>query len=410
MPYRRLQVLLFALSLAPAASCRLGESLTDFSSGSDEGQAAAAGSGNATGGNGEEAGPGDSGGHQGGEGGVAGSGSMGGAGGSGGTGATGGSGGTGGAGGAGGSGGTGATGGSGGTGGAGGAGGSGGTGATGGSGRTGGAGGAGGSGGTGGAGGTGGSGGTGATGGAGGSSGTGGSPVWQPTPGTSWQYQLSGTIDTTVDAVMYDIDLFDTPGSTIETLRKLGRIVICNFSAGTWEKWREDASSFPPSAIGKPVDGGADEKWLDIRADQVREIMKKRLEQAVQKGCDGVEPDNVDGYRHSTGFSIHSSEQLEFNRFLALEAHGLGLSIGLKNDLEQVSALVADFDWALNEECILWDECQVLAPFISANKAVFHVEYGDDALATKVCPLTAPLKFSTLIKKPELGAWRRACP
>jgi hypothetical protein len=88
----------------------------------------------------------------------------------------------------------------------------------------------------------------------------------------------------------------------------------------------------------------------------------------------------------------------------------LGLSIGLKNDLEQVSALVADFDWALNEECILWDECQVLAPFISANKAVFHVEYGDDALATKVCPLTAPLKFSTLIKKPELGAWRRACP
>src|SRR5262245_39971398 len=35
--------------------------------------------------------------------------------------------------------------------------------------------------------------------------------VWHPRPGTSWQWQLSGTIDTSFAVQMYDIDLFETP-------------------------------------------------------------------------------------------------------------------------------------------------------------------------------------------------------
>ena len=35
--------------------------------------------------------------------------------------------------------------------------------------------------------------------------------VWQPKPGTTWQWQLTGEIDTSFDVAMYDIDLFDTP-------------------------------------------------------------------------------------------------------------------------------------------------------------------------------------------------------
>ena len=37
-----------------------------------------------------------------------------------------------------------------------------------------------------------------------------------------------------------------------------------------------------------------------------------------------------------------------------------------------------DFDWALNEECVQYQECDQLTPFIEAGKAVFGVEYQGD--------------------------------
>jgi hypothetical protein len=145
----------------------------------------------------------------------------------------------------------------------------------------------------------------------------------------------------------------------------------------------------------------------------VRAAMVARLDLAVARGCDGVEPDNVDGYANPNGVGLNATEQLEYNRFLADEAHKRGLSVGLKNDLEQAADLVAWFDWALNEECAAYDECSVLSAFTGASKAAFHVEYVDDfadapALADQVCGVGPDL--DTLIKEWDLGAPRLACP
>jgi endo-alpha-1,4-polygalactosaminidase (GH114 family) len=238
---------------------------------------------------------------------------------------------------------------------------------------------------------------------------------WRPAPGTTWQWQLVGEIDTSVDVEAYDIDLYDTPEAVIDQLHADGRIVICYFSAGSYEEWREDADAFPPVAIGDPLDGWPGEAWLDHRNPQVRSIMQARLDLAVEKNCDAVEPDNVDGYTNPTGFALTGADQLDYNRFLAAEAHARGLSIGLKNDVEQVADLVDEFDWALNEECVTYDECETTAPFIEQGKAVFHVEYVDDVadgdtLAELVCPQTALLGFSTLIKEWDLTVWRLPCP
>jgi endo-alpha-1,4-polygalactosaminidase (GH114 family) len=239
-------------------------------------------------------------------------------------------------------------------------------------------------------------------------------PTWCPTPGTSWQWQLTGTLDTDLDVAMFDLDLFDTPIATITTLHDAGRIVVCYFSAGSHEDWRPDAAEFPAEAIGDPLDGWPGERWLDIRDPSVRMSMQARLDLAVEHGCDGVEPDNVDGWTNATGFPLTAADQLDYNRFLAAEAHARGLSVGLKNDLEQIPELVDDFDWALDEECVSYDECDLLAPFLTAGKAVFHVEYVDDpsegpALAEQVCP-AVPDGFSTLVKVWDLDAWRIACP
>lgn len=284
----------------------------------------------------------------------------------------------------------------------------------------GGSGGAGASGASGGAGGSAGSGGTAADGGtagvagSGGDGGSAGSGVWTPTPGTSWQWQLTGSLDSSVDVAMYDIDLFDND-SQVQALHSAGRVVICYFSAGSREDWRPDAGQFQASDYKNPLDNWPGETWLDVRSNNVRGIMKARLDLAVSKGCDGVEPDNVDGYSNSTGFPLTESDQLDYNRFLASEAHSRGLSIGLKNALDLVPQLVSDFDWALNEECLSYDECAALAPFIAANKAVFHVEYVDspgegDAKLNDVCGDSTITGFSTLIKQWDLDAWRLACP
>ncbi len=234
------------------------------------------------------------------------------------------------------------------------------------------------------------------------------SAVWQPTPGTTWQWQLTGLpIDLSVDAAMYDIDLFDNSASVVAGLHAKGRTVICYMSAGSWEDWRPDAAMFPEAVKGKS-NGWSGERWLDIRAlDVLGPIMEARMDLCKSKGFDGIEPDNVDGYSNNTGFGLTSVDQLAYNKFLANAAHARGLSVGLKNDVEQALDLVAFFDWTLNEECFRYAECESLLPFIAANKAVFHVEYG--SATSSFCPATSQLGFSSIKKRRSLTAYRRVC-
>jgi hypothetical protein len=87
--------------------------------------------------------------------------------------------------------------------------------------------------------------------------------------------------------------------------------VICYYSAGTWEPGRPDSGDFPPSVLGNPVIGWPDEKWLDIRQiDILGPIMTNRTILAKSKQCDGMEPDNVDGYSNPTGFPLTYQDQI----------------------------------------------------------------------------------------------------
>jgi hypothetical protein len=114
--------------------------------------------------------------------------------------------------------------------------------------------------------------------------------------------------------------------------------------------------------------------------------MQARMDLAVQKRCDAVDPDNVcianslfevvygkkeeihkkkkkrsdvffsfqkkkvDGFASKNGFGFTASDQLVYNRWLSQQAHQRNLSIGLKNDMDQASDLLNDFDFAINEQ------------------------------------------------------------
>lgn len=238
--------------------------------------------------------------------------------------------------------------------------------------------------------------------------------TFHPAPGTTWQWQLTGLpVDRSVDVAVYDVDLFDVPAEEIAALHDEERQVICYLSAGTYETFREDADRFPDDVKGAAYDeeAFAEERYLDIRAGAVRDILKSRLDLAVEKGCDAVEPDNVDLHDHETGFDITAEENLEFNLFLSAEAHARGLSVGLKNNLSQLGSLVEAFDWALNESCFSFDECDsYVATFLASRKAVFHAEYVEFSRVAEVCAATAPLGISSIVKNLDLDAPVALCP
>ncbi|MFC5722951.1 endo alpha-1,4 polygalactosaminidase [Streptomyces gamaensis] len=231
---------------------------------------------------------------------------------------------------------------------------------------------------------------------------------WRPRPGTAWQWQLDGAVDTSVDAPVYDIDGFENDARTVARLHDRGRKVICYINAGAWEDFRDDHDAFPESLLGAKNKGWKGEKWLDIRRlDVLAPLMGKRMDMCREKGFDAVEPDLTEGFRNNTGFPLTAADQLAFNRMLARQAHERGLAVGLKNDLEQVPQLVGDFDFAVNEQCAQFKECDRLRPFAEHGKPVFHVEY--ELPKEDFCAGTRQLGFSSMRKKLGLDAWREPC-
>ena len=88
---------------------------------------------------------------------------------------------------------------------------------------------------------------------------------WQPPLNLTWQWQLSGDFEPTIQADVYDLDLFESDAALLASLRAAGKHTICYLSAGSYEDWRPDAALFPPELIGAAYAGWPGEHWLDIR-------------------------------------------------------------------------------------------------------------------------------------------------
>ena len=214
---------------------------------------------------------------------------------------------------------------------------------------------------------------------------------------------------------VFEIDLFDASDATIDALHAAGAYVICYFSAGSLEDWRPDALRFPQAVIGRDYEGWPGERWLDIRQrDLLAPILKARLDLAMKKSCDAVDPDNVDGFTNETGFDLSAADQRGFNLWLAEAAHARGLAIGLKNAAELVPDLVEAFDFAVIENCATQKSCAAYAPFTARNKAVFQIEYRNETHDwsdwTAVCRDATERGFTAILADLELDGRAEACP
>ncbi|KAJ8096598.1 glycoside hydrolase superfamily [Lipomyces tetrasporus] len=244
---------------------------------------------------------------------------------------------------------------------------------------------------------------------------------WQPEVGTTWQIELLYPLnDTSFDVDIYDIDMFDSDASLISELQGQGRRVICYFSAGSYENWRPDADKFKDSDLGNTLDGWPNEKWLKLSSSNVREIMLSRLDLAKEKGCDGVDPDNIDGYDNDNGLDLTEDDSIDFVNFLAEATHALNMSLGLKNAGAIIPKVIGNMQWSVNEQCVQYDECSIYAAFTAVGKPVFHIEYpkGDNTNDNKAmttvqkntaCNNSGARNFSTVIKNMDLDNWIETC-
>lgn len=249
---------------------------------------------------------------------------------------------------------------------------------------------------------------------------------WIPSPGVHWQWvldhplQLDDPADMGTDRkasdgspadrpTVFDIDGFANDAATIAELHRQGAHVICYVEVGGWEDHRADSATFPAAAIGNPVDGYPDERYLDIRSPDVVRLILDRIEMCAAKGFDAVEPDLDDTYTANTGFPLTQRDQVAFNSAVAAHAHALGMSIALKNGDEQPFTDVMEpiVDFAIVEQCFEFDSCDAYAAFAQAGKAVLEVEYN--LAPQQFCDDAATLGFSAVLHDPALAGGGTPC-
>lgn len=234
---------------------------------------------------------------------------------------------------------------------------------------------------------------------------------WMPTAAPlSWAWWLSNVppANNLPAQSVIDSDGVDTPASTVAAMHAQGKKWICYVDVGTWEPGRPDASKFPASVKGSSVDGFESEKWLDVRQQSILlPLMTARIKACQGKGADAVEPDDVDGYTNSPGFPFTAADQLSYNKAIAGIVHSFGMSVALKNDGDQVKALQPFFDFAIEEQCVQYGECNIYTPFTSANKAVFGAEYK--GTASNVCKQLNAIGFDGILTNIDLTGKLTSC-
>ncbi|KAF2006598.1 glycoside hydrolase family 114 protein [Amniculicola lignicola CBS 123094] len=250
---------------------------------------------------------------------------------------------------------------------------------------------------------------------------------WTPQVNDTWQIILQNTISleqdatsVTPDVSIFDLDLFNTPTATISKLHRLNKRVLCYFSGGSYEPGRPDSEEFAEADMGKELKGWPGERWLNLSSAGIRKIMEGRVKLAGEKGCDGVDVDNVDGYQNTNGLSLTEADSISFMRFLSNLTNPLNITLGLKNAGRIIPSVLSVVDFSVNEQCVEYAECSTFAAFVDAGKPVFHIEYPSGA-GTKLsentmkekCGSTGDAKgrsgFSTVLKKMDLDGWVEYC-
>ena len=255
------------------------------------------------------------------------------------------------------------------------------------------------------------------------------------TPSDDCDFAASGGINTTITAVpftggaavapnVWDIDvLMETvcaPGGSndenvaaVNAVHAAGGKALCYVSAGTDEPFRPDHQAFLDfdagcggCLLGEPVAGFAEEvaEHQDRRGQRTfilgrawskapRPVRERRVRRGRFRQRRGLPQPH--------GLPISESSQLLFNTALREpRAHERAAGRAQERPRAQVEELLPYFDFAVDEQCQQYDECETLDPFVAAGKAVFQVEY--QVAAGTTCPAANAANRNAFLKSVDL--------
>jgi len=230
-----------------------------------------------------------------------------------------------------------------------------------------------------------------------------------PTQSDTWNIALGSKFDISNEpAKILEVDLESTSASTIRDYQSRGKKIICYFSGGTVEDYRDYYDDYKKVSglVRNKYEAWPRERWLDYRVSGYKPLIKQRMQEAVNKGCDGIDVDNVDGYQVSDVKSwsdpLTKQDAINFTSWLGQTAHDMGLAIGLKNCLDIVDTVGKYYDFAVNEGCIRRNECYWYKNFLATGKPVLGITYyGLSANREALCKNLNGLPISMIIKDDE---------
>ncbi|WP_029150654.1 endo alpha-1,4 polygalactosaminidase [Microbacterium indicum] len=194
-------------------------------------------------------------------------------------------------------------------------------------------------------------------------------------PSTSgvFDYQLGATDDALADGSAIDVVVRDATADPLD-----GAYSVCyvnGFQTQPGEEWDDDALLH--DADGEPVvdPDWPDEFVLDPSAPSaILPVITPMIEGCAEAGFDAAEIDNLDTF---TRFDeIDEDDAIALAREYIDVAHEAGLAIGQKNAAE-IAGWARDlgFDFAIAEECGLYEECGDYAD--AYGEHVLQIEYTD---------------------------------
>jgi len=225
-----------------------------------------------------------------------------------------------------------------------------------------------------------------------------------PPAGARFDYQLGGASPVPDGAAVVARDSTEAPAADA-----YGVCYVNGFQTQPGVDWPRDLLVRLPG--GEPLvdPGWPDEHLLDIATDVNRQAIAARQAETItacaDAGYQAVEFDNLDSWTRSEG-AFDEEDAVAFATLLVAEAHDAGLAAAQKNsaDLAARGRDEIGFDFAVTEECDLFDECDAFTDVYGG--LVFDIEYTDDLRGTadEVCARvdaldTAP---STIVRDRDL--------
>lgn len=212
---------------------------------------------------------------------------------------------------------------------------------------------------------------------------------WQPKQGAKFQIldekdgNFAQQVKNGTDFV--NIELFDASSEQIEQLHGKGVKVVCYYNLAyqpgnpdidgkSFHGWHNPVK-FPKEALG-PKMSGYNEKWTDVRNEQLHLFNDERDKLAKQMKCDGVEGgDNMDNNSGEAIDGITKADLVKSNKRRADHAHSLGLAHFAKNTPEIAKEASLVSDGVFIEQALLNNEMDDYSPWWKNGKGAYAVEY-----------------------------------